>query len=50
MRSTSSVRAERVDAEIAVEPARERHVAALQALRRKLAHQFAHDRDQFKLA
>ena len=42
--------AERVDAEIAVEAARERHVAALQALRRKLAHQFAHDRDQLKLA
>ena len=41
---------ERVDAEIAVEPARERHVAALEALRRKLAHEFAHDGDQFRLA
>ena len=41
---------ERVDAEVAVEPACEGHVAALQPLRAQLAHQFAHDRDQFKLA
>ena len=42
--------AERVDAEIAVEARGERYLAALQALRRELAHQFAHDRDQLELA
>ena len=41
---------ERVDAEVAVEAARQGHVAALQPLRRKLAHQLAHDGDQFGLA
>ena len=50
MRSTSSVRAEQVDAEIAVELARQRHVAALEALGRKLAHELAHDREQVTLA
>ena len=42
--------AERVDAEIAVEAGGERDVAALQALRRQFAHQFAHDADQLDFA
>jgi hypothetical protein len=50
MRSTEFGARERVDAEITVEAARERHVAALEPLRAELAHQFAHDRDQFSLA
>ena len=41
---------ERVDAEIAVEAARKRHVAALQPLRAELAHKLTHDGDQLSLA
>ena len=41
--------AEAVDAEIAIETARQRNVAALEALRSEFAHEFAHDREQLRL-